>query len=153
MALSPALPVSLKTRKLLGARLELALPDLHAADLIEWPNYSIDKNKALYENGGPRAYVKVTFHSTNQRAMTMGPKPRVQNDGFMRVGINSEAGIGEDIVDIIEGRVLDAFPYSEPLVRDGLALEITRRLPGTANPVDGWYYKPLSIYWTLWRAT
>lgn len=146
-------PVTLKTRKLMGHYLELAVPDLKAAGLIEWPNRAFDKSRALKSNNGPGVYIKVTFHNTNQRAMTLGKNPRVQNDGFMRVGIHSELGIGEDPVDLVQGQVLAGFPYSTPLTRDGLSLEITRRLPGTANPVDGWYYLPLSIYWTLWRAT
>lgn len=153
MAIPANAPHPLKIRKLMFSQLEVACADLNNAGLIEWPNETFDKSVALTENGGPGAYLKPTMHPTDERARTMGPNPRVQNDGFMRVGIHTEPGIGQDLAEIIEGQIRAGFPYSVPLTRDGLSIEITRRLSGTATPIDSWYYLPVSIYWTLWRAT
>lgn len=143
----------LKIKKALGKALERACPEAAAAAHIEWPNLPFDKNRCLKTNQGLGYYLKPTFHPVDRRARTLGKRPRVQSDGFMRIGINTETGVSEDLATLIQGRIETGFPYGEPLFWDGLGVEITQVLPGSANPVDGWYYLPVSVHWTLWRAS
>lgn len=140
-------------RKALEKQLTLACPEANTSKLIEWPNLPFNRKAALKSENGLGYFLKPTFHPTDERPRTLGNAPRVEHKGFFKIGIYAEPGGSEDLVDSVVGLIRDGFPYSQPLTRDGLTIEITRRQRGTATPVDGWYYLSISVYWTLWRET
>ena len=145
--------VDMSIRKALEKQLTVACAAAHAAKMIEWPNLPFDRQDALKENNGPGYFLRPSFHPADERPKTLGSTPRVEHRGFFTVAVFAQPGGSEDPADLVVGQIRDGFPYSQPLTRDGLTIEITRRQRGTANTVDGWYYLPISIYWTLWRET
>ncbi|MBU0801402.1 MAG: DUF4128 domain-containing protein [Alphaproteobacteria bacterium] len=140
-------------RKALEAQLQTTLPDLYAANLIEFENLPVDKDAALTDNAGPGVYVRARYLPADERPMTLGNSPRIQHDGIFTIGIFLQSGKPTDIIDTLVARLRAGFPLSTPLTRDGLTIEIARLKRGAGEGVPSWYYVPFDITWTLWRET
>lgn len=126
---------------------------------LEW---QLEQAAAIYPiammmPGRPRPtadeYVRFGFHPGPSMVRTLGTHPRIESNGFAKIGVFTKAGISQDRNDLIAAWVQGVFPYGTNLDRDGLRVVVDACDHSDFVEVDGWGYSPVDVNWTVWRTT
>jgi hypothetical protein len=151
------MPVSNPIRRALEAALK---PVADAIPIpVQWGNITFDTK-------GVATYVRCNVKTPVTGAMTLGQSPRIQQSGYVMLGLFVPGNQGEDYADSLIGiqgtaadstsgsGLLKAYPYSANLIVDGITVQVgVAKSGGDGANVDGWWYQPTQILWTCWRST
>lgn len=112
---------------------------------VQFFGTSLDRN-------GLKKFVKVGLPTYGDvKVLEVGTNPRFQGKGGLTLNVYTPNTMPPDENDDISRIIGQAFPYSQPLVRDGVSVIIDKIRPG-AYGVDGaWITGLMTIDWTVYR--
>jgi len=140
-------------RKALESPLYGAMAAASPVILVQWENQSIITDKPNPTTGLPiTEYIRFSFHPTLTDAATLGQTPRIQKDGFIKTDIFIQSGAGTDRADAIFELIKAAYPVTSDFTRNGSQVQIGAIADNPGVAFGSWYYKPVSIPWTVWNA-
>lgn len=99
------------------------------------------------------AYLRPSVHFANYRVRTIGPTPRIEASGILKVAVFTRGGDGEDRNDTIAGIVEAAYPYGSVLEFGGISVKVEQTDPSDGVLVGPWWSSTVNVNWNVWRAT